>query len=95
MKLRGAARIFYSAQTQLRADGVTYVEFRTAFANRFKDKHTDQYYYSRMQNVSQERNEGHDVFLDRLRKLCQRTIRSSGNPVEQAIINQDVMTYDC
>jgi hypothetical protein len=28
------------------------------------------------------------MFLDRLRKLCQRTIRSSDNP-EQAIINQE------
>jgi len=28
------------------------------------------------------------MFLDRLRKLCQRTIRSSDNPVEQAI-NQE------
>jgi len=27
--------------------------------------------------------------LDRLRKLCQRTVRSSANPVEQAVINQE------
>ena len=57
--------------------------------NRFKDKHTDQYHYSGMQNASQERNESPDVFLDRLRKLCQRSIRSSVNPVEQAVINQE------
>ena len=27
--------------------------------------------------------------MDRLRKLCQRTVRSSDNPVEQAVINQE------
>ena len=89
LKLRGAARVFYSAQPQLRADDVTYEEFRTAFVNRFKDKHTDQYHYARMQNTSQEKNESPDVFLDRLRKMCQRTVRSSNNPVEQAVINQE------
>ena len=89
LKLGGAARVFYSAQPQLRADDVTYEEFRTAFVNRFKDKHTDQYHYARMQNASQEKNESPDVFLDRLRKMSQRTFRSSANPVEQAVINQE------
>ena len=89
LKLRGAARVFYTAQPQLRADGISYEEFRTAFVNRFQDKHTDQYNYARVQNASQEKNESPEVFLDRLRKLCQRTLRSSVNPVEQAIINQE------
>jgi hypothetical protein len=83
LKLRGAARVFYATYD------VTYEEFRTAFSNRFKDKHTDQYNYSRVQNASQEKIESPKVFLDRLRKLCQRTIRSSNNPVEQAVINQE------
>jgi hypothetical protein len=29
------------------------------------------------------------MFLDRLRKLCQRTIRNSDNAVEQAVINRE------
>ena len=89
LKLKGAARIFYSAQPLLKADDVTYENFRTAFIDRFKDKHTDHYHYARVQYASQEKSESPEVFLDRLRKLCQRTIRSSGNPVEQAIINQE------
>jgi hypothetical protein len=82
LKLRGAARIFYLAQPRLRADDITYEEFRAVFMNRFKDTHTDQYHYARVQNTSQEKNESPEVFLDRLRKLCQRAIRSSHNPVE-------------
>ena len=70
LKLRAASRIFYSAQPQLRADDISYEDFRTAFVNRFKDKHIDRYHYARMQNASQEKNESPEVFLDRLRKLC-------------------------
>lgn len=88
LKLRSVARAFYSTQPQLRAD-VTYEEFRIAFANRFKDKHTNQYRYARVQSAPQEKNESPDEFLDRLQILCQRTIRSSDNPVEQAVINQE------
>jgi len=42
LKLRGTARSFYSAQPESRADGITYAAFKTAFMNRFKDKHTEQ-----------------------------------------------------
>jgi len=89
LKLIGAARVFYSSQPQLRADDVSYEVFRTPFINRFQDKHTDQYYDARVQNASQENNESPEVFLDRLWKLCQRTVCSSVNPVEQTVINQE------
>jgi hypothetical protein len=71
LKLRGVARAFYLTQPSLKADDCTYEELRTAFINRFKDKHTDQYNYSRVQTASQERNESPEMFLDRFRKLCQ------------------------
>jgi len=89
LKLRGPAGVFYSAQPQLRADDVTFADFRTAFVNRFQDKHTDQYHYARVQNASQERNESPEAFLDRLQKLCQQTVRSSVKPVEEVVINQE------
>ena len=89
LKLRGIAKTFCSAQSQLRADDVTYAALRTAFVNRFKDKHTDQYHYTRVQNASQEKNESPEMFLDRLRKLCQRTVHISENAIEQAFINQE------
>jgi len=89
LKLKGPARVFYSAQPELRADDVTFAALRTAFVNRFTDKHTDQYHYARVQNASQEKGESPEVFLDRLRKLCLRTVRFSENPVEQAVINQE------
>jgi hypothetical protein len=69
VKLRGSARMFYSAQPHLRVDDISYKDFRTAFVNRFKDKHTDQYQYAGVQNASQEKNVSPEVFLDLLRKL--------------------------
>jgi hypothetical protein len=89
LKLRGVAKMFYSAQPELKADDVTYAALRTAFINRFKDKHTDQYHYTRVQTASQEKGESPEMFLDRLRKLCQRTVRNSDNAIEQAVINQE------
>jgi hypothetical protein len=89
LKLKGVARAFYSAHPQLRADDVTYEDFRNVFINRFKDKHTDQYHYTRLQNAVQDNNESPEAFLDRLRKLCQRTIQYSNNPVEQAVITRE------
>ena len=74
LKLKGAARLFYTAQMELRADDVTYAAFRNALINRFSDKHTDHYNYSMIQTASQEKNESPEMFMDRLRKLCQWTI---------------------
>jgi hypothetical protein len=89
LKLRSVAKAFYSTQPTLKADDCTYEELRTAFINRFKDKHTDQNHYARVQTASQERNESPEVYLDRLRKLCQQTIRISANAVQQVVINQE------
>jgi hypothetical protein len=58
LKLRGVTSVLFS-KSHLRADDE---EFRAAFLNRFKDKHTDQYHYARVQNASQEKNESLDVF---------------------------------
>jgi hypothetical protein len=89
LKLRGAARLFYSSQPQLVAEDVTYEQLKTALINRFQDKRTNQFHYTRVQNASQEKNESPEAFLDRLRKLCQQTIRSSSVAEEQVVINQE------
>jgi hypothetical protein len=89
LKLKGVAKSFYATQAQLQTDEISYEEFRAAFINRFKDKQTDQYKYTRLQNASQEKNESPEMFLDRLRKLCQRTVQCSNEPIEQAVINRE------
>jgi len=89
LKLMGIAKAFYSAPPELRADDIKYAAFKAAVISRFKDMYTDQYHYNRVQNATQEKGESPEMFLDRLRKLCQRTIRNSDNAVEQAVINKE------
>jgi hypothetical protein len=54
LKLRGTTSVLLS-KSQFRVDDVE--EFRATFLNRFKDKHTDQYHYARVQNAFQEKSE--------------------------------------
>jgi len=89
LKLKGPAKQFYLAQPQLKADDISFEEFKKAFKERFKDKHTDHYHYVRLQSASQEKSESPEAFLDRLRKLCQQTVRNSNDAVEQAVINKE------
>jgi hypothetical protein len=56
LKLRGAARTFFTSQPQLMADDVCYEEFRAAFVQRIEDKHTDRFCYARALTASQEEN---------------------------------------
>jgi hypothetical protein len=70
---------------ELKSDDIEYADFKAAFIQRFKDKQTDQYNYTKLQNASQERDDSPETYLDRLRKLCQKTVRQTGDPVEQGI----------
>ena len=85
LKLKGAARLFYTAQAELRADDVTYAAFRTALINRFSDKYTDHYNYSKVQTASQEKKRESRSVSGSPPKVCQRTIQCSENAVEQAV----------
>jgi hypothetical protein len=66
------------------ADDVTYERFKELVIERFKNKNTAQYHYVRLQMATQEKNESPEMFLGRLRKMCQRTVRSSADAREQA-----------
>ena len=57
--------------------------------DRFSDKLPDQYYYTRLQDAAQGRDESAEEFGDRCRKLCQRTIRKVQDEGVQRIINEE------
>jgi len=57
--------------------------------DRFSDKLPEQYYYTRLQDASQWRDESAEVFGDRCRKLCQRRIRKVQDEEVQRIINDE------
>jgi hypothetical protein len=89
LKLRGIAKSFDSTQPDLKSDEIKYADFKAAFVQRFKEKQTDQYNYMRLQNASQEKDASPEMYLDRLRKLCQRTVQQTGDPVEQVTLNRE------
>jgi hypothetical protein len=65
-KLRGSARLFYSTQPRLKAEGVDFGEFQAVFIERFRIKQTDQFNYVGLQNSPQEKDESPETYLDRL-----------------------------
>jgi hypothetical protein len=68
LKLRRVAKAFYSAQSHLKDEDISYEdisyeEFQAAFVNRFRDKQTDQYHYARLRNASQDKNESPEMYF--------------------------------
>jgi hypothetical protein len=60
---------------ELGKDVCSYEVLKQALVERFSDKPLDQYYYTRLQEAVQGREEGAEEFSDRCRQMCQRTIR--------------------
>jgi hypothetical protein len=80
LELRGPARLFYSTQPTLKAEGVDSAEFQTAFIERSRVKQTYQFNYFRLRKSPQEKDESPETYLDRLRKLRQRPIPQEDTP---------------
>ena len=88
-KLQGLALQFLSGREELVRDGCSYGDLKQALVDRFSDKLPDQYYYTRLQDAAQGRDESAEEFGDRCRKLCQRTIRKVRDEEVQRIINEE------
>ena len=88
-KLQGLALQFLSGQGELVRDGCSYENLKQALVDKFSDKLPDQYYYRRLQDAAQGRDESAEEFGDQCRKLCQCTIRKVQDEEVQRIINED------
>ena len=88
-KLQGLALQFLNGREELGRDGCSYEVLRQALIERFSDKLPDQYYYTRLQDAVQGKNESAEEFSDRCRKMCQRTIRKVNDEETQRIINEE------
>lgn len=88
-KLQGLALQFLHGREELGQDGCSYEVLKRALIERFSDKLPDQYYYTRLQEASQGREEGAEEFSDRCRKLCQKTIRRVPDEETQRVINEE------
>jgi len=88
-KLQGSALQFLSGRGELVRDGCSYENLKQALVDRFSDKLPDQYYYTRLQDAAQGRDESAEEFSYRCRKLCQHTIRKVQDEEVQRIINEE------
>jgi hypothetical protein len=88
-KLQGLALQYLNGREELVHDRCTYETLKQALVERFSDKLPNQYYYTRLQDAVQGRDESAEEFSDRCRKMCQRTARKVHDEETQKIINEE------
>jgi len=84
LRLTGSARVFYQSCIELHEEGTTWQAFKDAFKRRYKDTHTDQYHFTKLQTARQGRNESPQEFADRCRSLAQKVMGKSDDPPNSA-----------
>ena len=89
LKLAGSAKTFYKGCSELHADDLTWQQVKTALRSRYKDVHTDQYHYMKLQTARQAKNEDPQAFADRCRELAQKIVCKVNDPVAQRIHNEN------
>lgn len=85
LRLSDAAKQFYNGSLELHSQGVTWQMFKDVFRRRFRDTHTDQYHFMRLQTARQGRNESPQDFADRCRALSQKLVCKTDDPVAQRV----------
>jgi len=85
LKLTDSAKTFYNTCLELHAEDATWEKFKKAFRERFRDVHTDQYHFMRLQTARQAKHEGPQEFADRCRALAQKIMCKDSDPVAQRI----------
>ena len=73
LKLADAAKSFHNTCLELHAEGTTWTKLKEVFRHRFRDMHTDQYHFMRLQTVRQAKSEGPQEFADRCRALAHKS----------------------
>jgi len=89
LKLAGSAKVFYKECSELHADGLTWPKFKTVFRNKYKDVHTDQYHYIKLQTAIQGKGEDPEAFADGCRESTGKIICKVEDPVAQRIHNEN------
>jgi hypothetical protein len=85
LRLTETVKTFLKTNTELDAQDVTWEKFKSLFRERFRNNHTDQYHFTRLQTARQFRNEGPQEYADRCRALAQKVMGRSNNPMAQRI----------
>ena len=85
LKLTGSAKLFYQCCDELHEQGTTWQLYKEAFRQRYRDVHTDQYHFTKLQTARQGKNESPQQFADRCKSLAQKVMIKSADPQIQRI----------
>jgi len=80
LRLSDVAEQFCNGCLELHVPGVTWQKFKDVFRHRFRDTHTDQYHFMRLQTARQSRNESIQEFADRCTALAQKILSKVDDP---------------
>jgi len=86
LKLTDSAKSFHNTSLELHAESTTWTKFKEVFRHRFRDVHTDQYHFMRLQTARKSKNEGPQEFADRCRALAQKVMRIHQENAERMLL---------
>jgi hypothetical protein len=75
LKLTGAARSFYNGCPELHEEDATWQRFKSVFSQSFREEHSDQYHFMKLQTARQSKNESILEFADRCKGLAQKVMQ--------------------
>ena len=89
LRLVDPAQAFYNSCSELDAEDATWQELKSEFRERFKDVHSDQYHFTKLQTARQANNEGPQKFADRCRGFAEKVMSKANDPVAQRIHSEN------
>ena len=89
LKLTDGAKLFYSTCPELHSENVTWEKFEEVFRKWYKDVHTDQFHFMKLQTARQGKNEDPQQFADRCRALSQKILCGVNDPLAQHKHNEN------
>jgi len=89
LKLVGSAKPYYKRCSEIHVEGLNWQTFKMVLRNRYKDVHTDQDHYKKLQTVREAKGEEPQAFADRSKELAGKIISKVVDPVAQRKHNEN------
>jgi len=80
LKLTGSAKSFYQFCDELHVQGANWQLFKEAFSQRYRDVHTDQYHFTKLQTAKQGRNKSPQQFFRSLQEFSAKSFDKISRP---------------
>ena len=89
LKLVGSAMTFYTGYYEFHVEDLNRQIFKMVLRNRYKDVHTDQYHYRKLQTAREAKGEEPQAFADRSKELARKIVCKVEDPVTQRKHNEN------